>query len=82
MFSRLYHLPTAICTFLAVGMLTTLSSCESAGPPQQAAANQAAASQPAAPPATEQPTAAPAAKRDSEPALLSAAELADGWISW
>jgi hypothetical protein len=81
MFSRLHRLPTAICTILAVGMLATLSSCDSAGPPQQAAANQAAASQPATPPAADQETAAPAAKPNSEPTLLSAAELADGWIS-
>jgi hypothetical protein len=81
MFLRLKHLPTAICLVLAGGMLTTLSSCGSAVPPQQAAANQTAVSQSAASPAADQPVAAPAPKPDSEPVLLSAAELADGWIS-
>ncbi len=76
MFSRPNRLPTAICVIFAVGMLATLSSCDSAGPQQQAVANQPAASS-----ATDQPVAAPAPKSDPEPVLLSAAELADGWIS-
>jgi hypothetical protein len=81
MFSRLQPLPAAICGILAVGMLTTLSSCGSGSLPQQAAATQPAAEQPAVNPVSAQPAAASAPKPASEPAMLSAAELADGWIS-
>ncbi len=80
MSSRFHHLPVAICVILAVGTLTTLSSCGSAGPPQQAVANQGVA-QPAVGPAADELATTAAPTPAPEPVLLAAAELADGWIS-
>jgi len=81
MSARFHPVATAIGWVLLVAGLVTLSSCGSAGPPQQAVANQAAAGQSASGPAVDEAAAAVVPTPAPEPVLLPAADLADGWIS-